>query len=45
MHRTARHLIAAVLASLLVACGGGDPEDEHVDTPGVDCKARPELCN
>lgn len=46
MHRTARHLIAAVLTALLVACGGGgDPEDEHVNTPGVDCKARPELCN
>lgn len=30
---------------LLVACGGGDPED-HPDqpTPGVDCVANPELC-
>lgn len=33
---------------LLVACGGGDPEDnpDNPDqpTPGVDCVANPELC-
>jgi hypothetical protein len=40
-------VIATVL--LLTACGGGDcdsgPECEpELPPPGVDCKARPELC-
>ncbi len=37
-------LFAALLAASLAGCGGGDPEPETAPTPGVDCKAKPELC-
>lgn len=42
-----KYLIAAALAALLTACGGGDPEpsDEQVPTPGpVNCRERPAIC-
>lgn len=36
----------AILALVsLAACGGGDPDDDHMPAPGLpDCAARPELC-
>ena len=34
---------ALLIALLLAACGGGDPEDRP-DTDPVDCKATPEKC-
>lgn len=41
-------LIAATIAMLLTACGGGDPEpadDGRVPPPGpVNCEVRPEVC-
>lgn len=38
-------LLALLLAALLTACGGGDPEDNpDIPTPGVDCKAEPQKC-
>ena len=43
--RLTQALLAALLATLLTACGGGDPEDDpDKPTPGVDCKAEPEKC-
>ncbi len=40
-----KHILAAVLLSLLCACGGGDVDDDDQATPGpVDCKATPERC-
>ncbi len=40
-----RRLTALLLAALLTACGGGDPEDNpDVDTPRVDCAKEPEKC-
>lgn len=38
-----RLTIAAILCLALLACGGGD-FDENQDTMPVDCRARPELC-
>lgn len=35
---------AIILIALLSACGGGDPDDERVDTGPVHCTAKPELC-
>lgn len=38
-------LLALLLATLLTACGGGDPEDNpDQPTPGVDCAKEPEKC-
>jgi hypothetical protein len=40
-------MLLALLCTLphLAACGGGgDSDDGLVPTPGVDCKAHPELC-
>ncbi len=39
-------LAVALVAATLAGCGGGDPEPEPetAPTPGVDCKARPQLC-
>lgn len=36
-------LLLAALATLLTACGGGDPEPDK-PTPGVDCAKEPEKC-
>jgi hypothetical protein len=37
-------LAALILAALLCACGGGDPDEDPAFTGPPDCKARPELC-
>lgn len=37
-------LAVALVAATLAGCGGGDAEPETAPTPGVDCKAKPELC-
>lgn len=37
-----KFIAAIVLATLLVACGGGDPED--ASTQPVDCVAKVEAC-
>ncbi len=38
-------LLTLLLAALVVACGGGDPEDNpDVPTPGVDCQKEPAKC-
>lgn len=42
---TARQLTLSLIALLLAACGGGDPEPEApIDPPTPGCQARPELC-
>ena len=44
MSRAARALAALAVAAVLQACGGGNWEEPEPLRPGVDCKARPELC-
>lgn len=41
---TTKTLLALILAALLTACGGGDYEEEPIDSPPAQCKDRPELC-
>jgi len=40
-------LVLSVAAFVLITCsgcGGGDPEDDHVDSRPPACNTRPELC-
>ncbi len=46
MHSRRPLALLTLCVLLLAACGGGDPEPEDTDKapPGVDCKAKPQLC-
>lgn len=41
-------LMLLATAAMLLACGGGDPDEQPTDQlpapPPLDCKARPEVC-
>lgn len=37
-------LIVVLLSLALVACGGGDPEEETVENHPPNCQANPQLC-
>jgi hypothetical protein len=45
MNTATRLLLAALLCTLLAACGGnGDDEEDRANVGPPDCKARPESC-